>query len=213
MEGEEWKNAGDTCYVSYEINGTNYSVLMQPQMIEEDNLSKLNEPIVEEQGTLLMEESQSQEEQQESIPLVLLNGRVYAIQNQELHEIDIGQLGCEEPLIPNNDASLVDSRDNDSVQKQPDVANFSQEKTNERLGEDNCEVDVSIDDGNILVKDETSINANDFVDVVMAFKCKICPYTTQDKELLLKHFQDIHVNPNVSLSIHLVLRLNDFVLI
>lgn len=42
-----------------------------------------------------------------------------------------------------------------------------------------------------------NVNANDFVEVVTAFKCKICTYTTQDKMQLLDRFQNTHINPTV----------------
>lgn len=42
------------------------------------------------------------------------------------------------------------------------------------------------------------LDNNDIAEVVSAFKCKICSYTTQDKDLLMQHFQDVHLNVNNS---------------
>jgi len=59
-----------------------------------------------------------------------------------------------------------------------------------------------------VVIEDDNVNADDFVEVVTAFKCKICTYMTQDKIQLLNHIQKVHLNSTVHVEVSNNLNLN-----
>ncbi|KAL6444165.1 hypothetical protein ACFW04_001834 [Cataglyphis niger] len=150
----------------------------------------------EEQNTDDVEKETKLENEEESISLVYLNGQVYAFQNGVLQELDTNQ-----------------------IMEQTDF----QEKTflvSKDMGNENCGNEY-ITNGNIIFKNEHSeeqyevtteeaakdfvieddnVNVNDFVEIVTAFKCKICAYITQNKIQLLSHIQKIHLNSTINIE-------------
>lgn len=195
MNGEI--NSNDLPYLSYEINGTQF--ILQTLEDSVDTLIKVGSSNDEEQDSVVSFVDETQlEKEEESIPLVCLDGQIYAVQNGVLQELDLSHLMDQSDC---QDGAVVISKDDEN--QEPECT----------------EVTEYVSNGNVLVKDadedhreeyevvsgqnekfvvgKDGLNANDFVEVVTAFKCKICPYTTQDRAQLLEHFQNVHVNPTM----------------
>ncbi|XP_043784093.1 gastrula zinc finger protein XlCGF58.1-like isoform X2 [Apis laboriosa] len=161
----------DSSYLSYEINGTRYI------------LQTISDPAIDITKTASINQEQ--------------NGQVYAFQNGELQELDFNQ------IIDENE-----SQNKTVLLAKEDVNCESQFITNEGLvienidehSQEQYEIIVGQNEKN-LIMEKHNVNANDFVEVVTAFKCKICTYTTQDKTQLLHHFQKTHVNPKMDIEV------------
>ncbi|KAL6444163.1 hypothetical protein ACFW04_001834 [Cataglyphis niger] len=181
----------DVSYLSCDINGTKYIYKIAPYPMD-----MIKDTFSEEQNTDDVEKETKLENEEESISLVYLNGQVYAFQNGVLQELDTNQ-----------------------IMEQTDF----QEKTflvSKDMGNENCGNEY-ITNGNIIFKNEHSeeqyevtteeaakdfvieddnVNVNDFVEIVTAFKCKICAYITQNKIQLLSHIQKIHLNSTINIE-------------
>lgn len=187
------KTNADVSYLSYQINGTKYILQTVPDTtIIKDAISG------EEQSTVDIKETELGRDE-ESIPLASLDGEVwYALQNGVFQELNISQFvdqeSCHEKtlLVPKDMENCEDEYINNG--------NIIFEDMNEHSEE---QYEVVTDN---LVKDflmgKDTVNCNDFVEVVTAFKCKICTYTTQDKMELLDHFQNTHINPTVDIKVN-----------
>lgn len=188
----EERSVEDSSYLSYEINGTRYILqtvsdpaidISKAVSTTQEQINLINEPQVEKDD--------------ESISLICLDGQVYAFQNGELQELDFSQVIDEnesqektvllpkeddncEPQYITNEGLIIGNIDEHS-QEQYEIITGQNEKN--------------------FIMEKHNVNANDFVEVVTAFKCKICTYTTQDKTQLLQHFQKTHVNPKVDVEV------------
>ncbi|CAK9832430.1 Zinc finger protein 112 [Anthophora retusa] len=184
----------DSSYLSYEINGTRY--ILQTVSDSAIDIAKTVSANSEQNTINIIDEPQIEKED-ESISLVCLDGQVYAFQNGELQELDFSQ------VIDQNESqekTVLLSKEDDNYD--------AQYITNEELvignidehSQEQYEIITGQNEKNFIVEKQ-NVNANDFVEVVTAFKCKICTYTTQDKTQLLQHFQKTHVNPKVDIEI------------
>ncbi|PBC27843.1 Zinc finger protein [Apis cerana cerana] len=174
----EERNVEDSSYLSYEINGTRYI------------LQTVSDPAIDITKT-------ASTNQEQSTINIIDESQVYAFQNGELQELDFNQI-IDENESQNKTVLLTKEDDNYE----------SQFITNEGLiienidehSQEQYEIIVGQNEKN-LIMEKHNVNANDFVEVVTAFKCKICTYTTQDKTQLLHHFQKTHVNPKIDIEV------------
>lgn len=190
----EERSVEDSSYLSYEINGTRY--ILQTVSDPAIDISKAVST-TQEQNTINLINEPQVEKDDESISLICLDGQVYAFHNGELQELDFSQVidenesqektvllpkeddNCEPQYITNE--GLVIGNIDEHSQEQYEIITGQNEKN--------------------FIMEKHNVNANDFVEVVTAFKCKICTYTTQDKTQLLQHFQKTHVNPKVDIEV------------
>lgn len=190
----EERSVEDSSYLSYEINGTRY--ILQTVSDPAIDITKTASTNQEQSTINIIDESQIAKED-ESISLICLDGQIYAFQNGELQELDFNQI-IDENESQNKTVLLAKEDDNCE----------SQFITNEGLvienidehSQEQYEIIVGQNEKN-LIMEKHNVNANDFVEVVTAFKCKICTYTTQDKTQLLHHFQKTHVNPKMDIEV------------
>lgn len=187
-------NAEDVSYLSCQINGTRYIL---------QTLSDTNE----EEDTVDIVKDTDLRKEEEAISLVCLDGQVwYTFQNGIFQEIDINQIIGQ---MDNHERMLLLPRDVENCEDEYIAdGNVVFENVNEHPEEQYKIVAEDLEKDFIIGKDH--INANDFVEVVTAFKCKICTYTTQDKTQLLEHFEKIHVNPTVDIEVRIIGNLYSF---
>ncbi|XP_015587714.1 zinc finger protein 845 [Cephus cinctus] len=207
-------NTSNSSYQSYEINGT--QIILQTLSDSMDTLVKVATCDEDQAGVNYDEEATQVEHEEESIPLVYLDGQVYALRNGELQELDLNHIVDRNDF---QDDSIIISRDvhnNDDSEcaviteyiseDNVPIENAEISHEEEFISEDNIPIEnteisheekyeVVLDRNEKLIVGKESLNANDFVEVVTAFKCKICPYTTQDRTQLLEHLESVHVNP------------------
>ncbi|KAK0163188.1 hypothetical protein PV327_006896 [Microctonus hyperodae] len=137
------------------------------------------------------------------IPIVCLDGVVYAFQNGQLSELDLCKLENDNDSYEKT--AVILSSDNSEIGNEIPIKDECDRGFYES---DNQNVNLTITEKEHLEKcdiipekntiyDKNTLNANDFVEVVAAFKCKICPFTSQDRGQLLNHFESIHASlPN-----------------
>lgn len=191
----EERSVEDSSYLSYEINGTRY--ILQTVSDPAIDISKAIS-ITQEQNTINLINEPQVEKDDESISLICLDGQVYAFQNGELQELDFSQVIDENE---SQEKTVLLPKEDDNCE--------SQYITNEGLvignidehSQEQYEIITGQNEKNFIME-KHNVNANDFVEVVTAFKCKICTYTTQDKTQLLQHFQKTHVNPKVDIEVN-----------
>lgn len=191
----EERSVEDSSYLSYEINGTRY--ILQTVSDPAIDISKAIS-ITQEQNTINLINEPQVEKDDESISLICLDGQVYAFQNGELQELDFSQVIDENE---SQEKTMLLPKEDDNCE--------SQYITNEALvignidehSQEQYEIITGQNEKNFIME-KHNVNANDFVEVVTAFKCKICTYTTQDKTQLLQHFQKTHVNPKVDIEVN-----------
>lgn len=192
------EKTNDVSYLSYQINGMKYILQTVP-----DRTSVTDAVSSEEQNTVDAVKETELGKEEESISLASLDGEVwYALQNGMFQELNFNQFvdqeNCDEKtlLVPKDMENCGDEYiSNDNIIFED--ANEHSEEQYEVVA-DNLEKDFLVG--------KNSVNANDFVEVVTAFKCKICTYTTQDKMQLLDHFQNIHINPTMDIEVYVIFR-------
>lgn len=186
-------NLDTASYLRCEINGTQFILQAVPDY-EEGIVNVMPQEKVAGFTDVLQYENE-----ENSIPLVYLDRQIYTFQNGELREFDLSKYMDQS----NGDPESV------IMPKEEGSENAADSVIPEYLTEDDIfieDVDIVKDPGdnsyNIALVDDKKfiigqdgLNANDFVEVVTAFKCKICPYTTQDRMQLLEHFENVHINP------------------
>ncbi|KAG7200348.1 hypothetical protein KM043_017805 [Ampulex compressa] len=188
----EEANIPDSSYLSYEINGTRYILQTLADATEE---IKVGTPDEEQNTINIIDESQLEKEE-ESISLVCLDGQVYAFQNGELQELDFTQIvgqndSQEKPLLI---SKQIENCDTDYIASENIIIGNMGEHSQAQY-----EIVTGQNEKDFMIE-KHNMNANDFVEVVTAFKCKICTYTTQDKTQLLQHFQKAHVHPKLDVE-------------
>jgi len=173
----------DVSYLSCDINGTRYIYKLAPSLMDVTKDSS------EEQNTVDIVRESELDNREEPISLVCLNGQVYAIKNGVIEELDTNQ-----PVGTNcHEKSLFISKDTEN--------NENGYITNEnividspyRQSEEQYEVPTE-EAGKDLAAEDNNVNVNDFLEVVTAFKCKMCTYLSQDKMQLLDHIKKLHLN-------------------
>lgn len=173
----------DLSYLSCDINGTRYIYKLPPSLMD------ITKDSSEEQNTIDIVREPELDNREEPISLVCLNGQVYAIKNGVIEELDTNQsvgTNCHEK-------SLFISKDTEN--------NENGYVTNENVVIDNLyrqseeQYEVPTEEaGKDLVAEDNNVNVNDFLEVVTAFKCKMCTYLSQDKMQLLDHIKKLHLN-------------------
>lgn len=183
----------DVSYLSCDINGTKYIYKIAPYPMD-----MIKDTFSEEQNTDDIVKETQLENEEESISLVYLNGQVYAFQNGVLQELDTNQIMEQTNFYEK--AFLVSK----------DVENCGNEYiTNENIvvkntythSEEQYEVATEEAEKNLIIEDD-NVNVDDFVEIVTAFKCKICAYITQNKIQLLGHIQKIHLNSTIDIEVN-----------
>lgn len=190
----EETNIEDSSYLSYEINGTRY--ILQTVSDPAVDMLKTTSTNEEQSPINIIDETQAEKEE-ESVSLVCLDGQLYAFQNGELQELDLSQ------ATDQNDAqekTVLLSKDIDNCEAQYITNEDLVIRNIDEQSQEQYEIITGQNEKDFIVE-RHNVNANDFVEVVTAFKCKICTYTTQDKTQLLQHFQKTHVNPKVDIEV------------
>ncbi|CAD1473552.1 unnamed protein product [Heterotrigona itama] len=174
----EERSIEDSSYLSYEINGTRYI------------LQTISDPTID------ITKTASTNQEQNTINIID-ESHVYAFQNGELQELDFSQVTDEND---SQEKTVLLSKEDDNCEPQY-ITNEGLVIGNiDQHSQEQYEIITDQNEKNFIVE-KHNVNANDFVEVVTAFKCKICTYTTQDKTQLLQHFQKTHVNPKVDIEI------------
>lgn len=190
----EERSIEDSSYLSYEINGTRYILqTISNPTIDITKTASTNQ----EQNTINIIDEPHVEKEDESISLICLDGQVYAFQNGELQELDFSQVTDENE---SQEKTVLLSKEDDNCEPQY-ITNEGLVIGNiDQHSQEQYEIITDQNEKNFIIE-KHNVNANDFVEVVTAFKCKICTYTTQDKTQLLQHFQKTHVNPKVDIEV------------
>ncbi|XP_039308960.1 zinc finger protein 569 isoform X1 [Solenopsis invicta] len=176
-------------YLSYcDINGTRYIYQLTPSPtdIVKDSAA------IEEQDTVDTVKGTELSNGEEPISLVCLNGQVYAIRNEAIEGWDIDQ-----PAEPDYENALLISKDTENnengyITNESMVIESPYEQPEEQYENATEETGKELEDDNI--------NLDDLFEVVTAFKCKMCPYLSQDKMQLLGHIQKLHLNSTVDIE-------------
>lgn len=179
----------DVSYLSCDINGTKYIYKIAPY-----SMDMIKDTFSEEKNTDDIVKEAKLENDEESISLVYLNGQVYAFQNGELQQLDPNQIVeqtnfHEKEFLVSKD---VENCENEYITN----GNIVVKNTYEQSEEQYDEVGTEEAEKNLVIEDD-NVNVDDFVEIVTAFKCKICAYMTQNKIQLLGHIQKIHLNSNI----------------
>ncbi|XP_072753780.1 uncharacterized protein [Anoplolepis gracilipes] len=182
----------DISYLSCDINGTKYIYTIAPyptDMIKDTTFS-------EEQNTDDIVKETKLENEEDSVSLIYLNGQVYAFQNGMLQELDTNQIMEQTDIL---EKALLVAKDvencgNEYITNENIVVKNTYEHSEEQyeVATEDAEKDFIIEDNNV--------NVDDFVEIVTAFKCKICEYITQNKIQLLSHIQKIHLNSTIDIE-------------
>ncbi|XP_014474772.1 PREDICTED: zinc finger protein 62-like isoform X1 [Dinoponera quadriceps] len=184
------KTNADVSYLTCQINGIKYILQTIPDTSVKDAISSEEQSMVD-----VVKETELMKE--ESFSLASLDGEVwYALQNGMFQELNINPFVDQENY---HEKTLLVPKDMESCgDEYISNENIIFEDANEQA-EEQYEVVTDNSEKDFLVGKD-NVNANDFVEVVTAFKCKICTYTTQDKMQLLDHFQNAHINPTVDIE-------------
>lgn len=154
----------------------------------------------EEQNAVDIVRGTELENGEEPISLVCLNGQVYAIKNGMIEELDINQpverTNCHEKglLISKN----VENNENDYITNESIVIESPYRQSEEQY---EVAAEVAEEAGKDLIAEDDNINVDDFLEVVTAFKCKMCTYLSQDKMQLLGHIQKLHLNSAIDIKV------------
>ncbi|XP_014602048.1 PREDICTED: zinc finger protein 568-like isoform X2 [Polistes canadensis] len=132
----------------------------------------------------------------DEIPNDEQDGQIYAFQKEDVQELNLSHVDGQIEL---SDKTVLLSRDieNEETQFITNGAIIIENVDNDN--QEHYEIVSEQNDKNLLMQKD-DVNANDFVEVVTAFKCKICTYTTQDREELIEHFEKTHINPTVDVE-------------
>ncbi|XP_077272996.1 uncharacterized protein LOC143903342 isoform X1 [Temnothorax americanus] len=182
------EETNDVSYLSCDINGTRYiyKLAQSPMDIAKDSASS------EEQNAVDTVRGTDNELDNGDEPiLVCLNGQVYAIKNGVIEELDaddqpVERTSCHEKTILLSKNAEKD--ESDYVTNESMVIGCPYRQSEEQYEAATEEA------GKDLVVEDDNVNVDDFLEVVTAFKCKMCTYLSQDKMQLLGHVQKLHLN-------------------
>lgn len=178
-------------YWSCNINAENFSLESPGDLI--NNVLTIEESKGEEYTQIDSLEGIDLKKESQGISLVSIEGQIYAFKNDEFQSVEESEF-----LDYNNqgdDNILPISEENDERNETTFEA-FSEDVHNDKCYENF----TNHQNHQIKDEEENQINEHDLVEVVTTFKCKICPFSSQDKSELLSHLQDTHVNPNKELK-------------
>ncbi|XP_024876561.1 gastrula zinc finger protein xFG20-1-like isoform X2 [Temnothorax curvispinosus] len=183
------EETNEVSYLSCDINGTRYIYKLAPMDIAKDSASN------EEQNAVDTVRGTDNELDNGDEPiLVCLNGQVYAIKNGVIEELDADQpverMSCHEKTIllsknAENDESDYVTNESMVIGSPYRQSEEQYEAATEEAGKD-------------LVVEDDNVNVDEFLEVVTAFKCKMCTYLSQDKMQLLGHIQKLHLNSAIA---------------
>lgn len=187
-------NAENLSYLSYEINGTRFIVQTLSNSMDITKVEGTND----ERGTANINDEMSFGKEEEPISLISVDGQIYAFQNGDFQEFNLSHVDSQIEL---SDKAVLLSRDieNEETQFITNGAIIIENIDDEN--QEHYEIVTEQNDKNFVMQKD-DVNANDFVEVVTAFKCKICTYTTQDRGELIEHFQKTHINPTVDIEVN-----------
>lgn len=174
----------DPSYMTCEINGSQFVFQTSPN--SPNTLIEVGTVVNQKDN----EDTIKDDKDEESIPIVCVDGVIYALQNGQLQELDLSRLQNNHDYHEDNDTDLLDNYE--TLKEESPDNDYSENNINNRDIREMPEQITEVKNDFLI---DGSLNANDFVEVVAAFKCKICPFTSQDRGQLLKHFQNIHANP------------------
>lgn len=188
------ETSADVSYLSCDINGTRYiyKLAPSPMDITKDSASS------EEQSAIDIVKGSELDNGEEPISLVCLNGQVYAIKNGVIEEVDTNQ--------------SIDSVEQTSCHGKTLLLSKNTENETDYIANENIAIDspyrqsdeqyeVTEEAVKDLVAEDDNVNADDFFEVVTAFKCKMCTYLSQDKMQLLGHIQKLHLNSTMGIKV------------
>jgi len=185
----------DVSYLSCDINGTRYIYKIAPYSMDitKDPMSN------EEQNTInIVKEPESElGKEEEPISMVYLNGQMYVFHNGILQELDTNQ--SVEQMDYYEKAFLM-SKDVENYENEY-INNGNIAKNMFESSEGQYEV-VTRETEKNLVTEDNNINTDDFIEIITAFKCKLCNYITQDKIQLLDHIKKIHLNSTINAEVN-----------
>ncbi|XP_011695217.1 PREDICTED: PR domain zinc finger protein 5-like isoform X2 [Wasmannia auropunctata] len=185
----------DVSYLSCDINGTKYIYKLAPSPTD-----IMKDPSEEQNAIDIAKEGSELDNGEEPISIVCLNGQLYAIKDGVIEEVDTNQAvertSCDETsfLI----AKDTESNETDYITNEDMVI---ERPTKYRQPEEQYEVatkEEAVKD--FVAEDDSNVNFDDFLEVVTAFKCKMCTYLSQDKMQLLDHIQKLHLNSTVDVK-------------
>lgn len=188
----------DLSYLSCDINGTRYICKIAPTDIIK-NVSNEEQNMINMVNMDTVREPEKEEEA--PISLVCLNGQVYAFQNGIFQELDTNQIieqtDCHEKTLTKD----VENCENEYLSNEniENIENIVIENAYDHV-EEQYESVTEETEKDIVMEDD-NVNADDFVEVVTAFKCKICTYLSQDKMQLLNHIQKVHLTSTVNIEV------------
>lgn len=183
----------DVSYLSCDINGTKYIYKIAPYPMD-----MIKDTFSEEQNTDDIVKETKLENEEESISLVYLNGQVYAFQNGVLQELDTNQIMEQTDF---QEKTLLVSKDMENENCGNEYITNGNIIFKNEHSEEQYEVTTE-EAGKDFVIEDDNVNVNDFVEIVTAFKCKICAYITQNKIQLLSHIQKIHLNSTINIEVN-----------
>lgn len=181
--------SADVSYVTCDINGTRYIYKLAPSSVD---IAKEPAPS-EEQNALDIARGPELDSGEEPISLVCLNGQVYAIKNGVIEELATTQPAERNLKSTENNGSDYITNESmiiESPYRQPEE---QYEVAAEGTGKD-------------LVAEDNNVNVDELLEVVTAFKCKMCTYLSQDKLQLLGHIQKLHLNSALDIRVSSDLR-------
>lgn len=184
----------DVSYLSCDINGTKCIYKIAPYSTDMIKDTTFNE----EQNMDNIVKETKLENEEEPISLVYLNGQVYTFQNGAL-QLDTNQIieqadFHEKPLLASKD---MENCENEYINNENIVVKDTYEYSEEQY-----EVAETQEAKKDFVIGNDNINIDDFIEIVTAFKCKICAYITQNKFQLLNHIQKIHLNSTIDIEVN-----------
>jgi len=191
----------DISYLSYDINGTRYIYKLAPSSTD---IMK-NSAVSEEQTTVDIVKGSELDSGEEPISLVCLNGQVYAIKNGVIEEVGTNLQSVEQTSY--NEKALLMSKnmennENNYIKNENIVIKSPYRQSEERY---EVATEEAVKD---LVRQDDNVNVDDFLEVVTAFKCKMCTYLSQDKMQLLDHIQKLHLNSTIDITVSRSLDVN-----
>ncbi|XP_046602032.1 zinc finger protein 569 isoform X1 [Neodiprion lecontei] len=189
-------NLDNMSYLRCEINGTQFLLQAIPNY---DNSVANSMP--QEKAANGYSDVSPYENDEYSVPLVYLDRQIYTFQDGELKEFDFNKYVDQSSNAESVTTEKEDEHENADLVRSPEylreddilVEQIDDADNGDRQNSSTNHVAV-LDDKKFVIGLD-SLNASDFAEVVTAFKCKICPYTTQDKIQLLEHFENVHINP------------------
>jgi len=186
----------DVSYLSCDINGTRYIYKIAPcsMDIAKDAMSNQEQNAI----NIVKESEPELEKEEEPISMVYLNGQMYVFQNGILQELDSNQSA--EQMDYYEKAFLM-SKDMENYENEY-ISNGNIMAKNMFEPFEGQYEDVTREAEKNLIMEDNNINTDDFIEIITAFKCKLCSYITQDKIQLLDHIKKIHLNSTINAEVN-----------